>query len=372
MKIALISPYDWAVPGGVNSHVGRLAEELRKREHSVDLFAPSSDREIARREGVTICGRPLTVPASGSRARIALGWARRSTRDALEAGPYDIVHAHEPLMPLVPIQFIAAAHCAVVGTFHAAREGPHPLYRMAELTGRRWLRRVDAHIAVSEASRALASRYVNAEFEIVPNGIDYSHFASPGRPLDEFGSGPVLLFVGRPEPRKGLEYLLEAFARVRAKLGEDVRLVVVGAGDFGNYRAMAPEGTEFRSHVDYADLPRYYQRADVVVAPNTGNESQGYVLLEAMASGSPVVASDIPGFRAVLEDGCTGVLVRPRSVAELARGIMDLLSDPDRRRRMGAAAAATGRSYDWSRIATKVLGVYARAAEHHRRRIGRA
>ncbi len=370
MKIAVISPYDWAVAGGVNSHVSRLAVEFRERGHSVDLFAPSSNRHEAARDGVTVCGRPFTVPAAGSRARIALGWARRSTRDILEAGPYDVVHAHEPLMPLVPIQFIAAAHCTIVGTFHAAREGSHPLYRLAALVGRRWLKRIDAHIAVSEASRALASRYLKADFEVVPNGIEYSHFSEQQTPRAGDGPGPVVLFVGRPEPRKGLEYLLKAFRGVSRNGHEDARLVVVGAGDFSRYRAMAPPGTEFHPYVDYSELPRFYQRADVVVAPNTGNESQGYVLLEAMAAGRPVVASDIPGFRTVVDDGTTGLLVRPRSVRELAQGISGLLGDDTRRRRMGAAAAERGRRYDWSRVATEVLDLYEKAREHRLRRVG--
>lgn len=370
MRVALISPYDWAVDGGVKSHVRHLAAEFRDRGHDVDVFAPSSDRLGAANDSVIVCGRPLTVPAGGSKARIALGWARRSTRDALEAGPYDIVHAHEPLMPLVPIQFIAAAHCAIVGTFHAAREGRHPLYRAAELVGRRWLNRVDGHIAVSKAARGLARRYVSADFEIIPNGIDYHHFARPAEPARDLGEGPTILFVGRPEPRKGLTYLLEAFARIRTVAEGAPRLVIVGAGDFRAYEAAAPPGTVFRPHVDYGELPSYYQAADVVVAPNTGNESQGYVLLEAMAAGRAVVASNIPGFRTVVTDGNNGALVPPRNSKAIADRVLGLLADPGRRDGIGAAAAESARRYDWKRVASEVLDFYEVARERHRLRIG--
>lgn len=355
----MISPYDWAVEGGVKSHVRHLAAEFRRREHEVDIYAPSSNPRAGDERVVHVCGRPHAFPAGGSKARIAFGWARRSTRDALEQGQYDIVHAHEPLMPLVPIQFIAAAHCTVVGTFHAAREGPHPMYRVAELVGRHWLRRVDGHIAVSPAARDLARRYLKADFTIIPNGIDHGHFARRCDPPPDLAKGgPTVLFVGRPEPRKGLDYLLDAFRRVCATTEGTPRLVVVGAGDFSRYATVAPPGVIFRGFVTYDDLPRYYQAADVVVAPNTGNESQGYVLLEAMAAGCAVVASDIPGFRAVVQSGTTGSLVAPRDAGAIAGAVLALLGNPARRAEMGAAAAAAARRYDWVRVASEVLDYY--------------
>jgi len=369
----MVSPYDWAVDGGVKSHVRHLSAEFRSRGHEVDIYAPSSDPRPGAEHVIYVCGRPFAFPAGGSKARIAFGWARRSARDALEAGRYDVVHAHEPLMPLVPIQFIAASHCTTVGTFHAAREGRHPMYRAAELVGRYWLRRVDGHIAVSPAARELARRYVKADFRVIPNGIDYGHFADRREPPADLEGGiPTVLFVGRPEPRKGLDYLLQAFARVRAVAEGAPRLVVVGAGDFSRYQAVSPPGVVFRPSVSYEELPRYYQAADVVVTPNTGNESQGYVLLEAMAAGRAVVASDIPGFRAAVNPGSTAVLVPPRDADAIAEAVLALLADPGRRAAIGAAAAEAARRYDWATVASEVLSYYEvarerRAAKERRR-----
>ena len=366
MKIAIVSPYDWCVEGGVKTHITHLTAYFREWGHDVTIFAPASDR-VRVGDEVVVMGKPRPMRVSGSVARITFAWKSPAVKKALSDGNFDVVHLHEPLMPLLPYHFLRYSKSATVGTFHAAKDGGNRFYGYTTPFTRRWFRKLEGKIAVSPAAVSLVSRYFQGYFNIIPNGIDYEHFSAPAEPLPEFEDGKSnILFVGRPEKRKGLKYLLRAYMRVQAQF-PDTRLIVVGAGDFSRYeRLMAPfPNVVFRPNVPYGELPRYHRSATVFCCPNTGNESQGYVLLEALASGGAVVASNIEGFAGVMTHEEEGLLVKPKDPDALAAAIIRLLKDPKLRKQFGARGQALARHYSWDNVAHRVLSYYERILYEH-------
>ena len=367
MRIALVSPYDWCIDGGVKSHITHLAAHFRDWGHEVEIFAPASDPETVAGE-CTVMGRPRSVRVSGSVARITFAWKSPEVKEVLARGNFDVVHLHEPLMPLLPYHFLRYSTSATVGTFHAAKDGGNRFYGYTTRITRRWFRKLDGKIAVSPAAASLVSRYFAGYFNIIPNGIDYAHFAQDRDSLPEFTDGRQnILFVGRPEKRKGLKYLLRAYIRIK-ELEPNTRLIVVGAGDFTRYeRIMAPIGDViFRAYVPYDELPRYHRSAQVFCAPNTGNESQGYVLLEAMAAGVPVVASNIEGFAGVITHELDGILVPPKDSDALAVAVVKLLRNPIQRRELADRGQLQAVHYSWDNIARRVMSYYERLLYEHR------
>ncbi len=358
MRIALVCPYDWSVEGGVRTHARQLSQRFREWGHAVTVYAPASDPEAADGE-VMVMGTPHRVPALGSVARITFSWLYRQVRAELRKSQFDIVHLHEPLAPLLPYFFLRHSNAINIGTFHAAYEGRH-MYGYTRPLTRRWFDKLHGRIAVSPAARRLVSAYFPGEFTIIPNGIDFEFWARPREPWPEFQDGKKnILFVGRPEKRKGLDYLLRAYLMLR-KRREDIRLIVAGAGDFSRYQEKLAgyDDIVFRPNVPYDELPRYHYTADVMCCPNTGGESQGYVLMEALATGRAVVASDIEGFAGVVTDGEHGVLVPPRSAARLAGAINELLDDEKRRRELGTRGRERASEYSWETVAARVLEYY--------------
>ncbi len=371
MKIALVSPYDWTVPGGVNSHCAHLRDQFIARGHQVTIAAPAS-RPVREPGVVTIGKRPLSLPVSGSRARISLSLTLGpAVRKLLAEERFDIVHVHEPFMPVLPIHFLRYSDAVNVGTFHATRETSHFFYTWGKRHVRRWFRQLDGKIAVSVAAARFVEQYCPGYYNIIPNGVDIARFAK-ATPLAEYQDGKLnILFVGRPEKRKGLDHLLPAYARVQAQRS-DTRLIVVGAGKFDRYRRMARSlklrDVEFRGYVSHEELPRYHKSAHVFCAPNTGYESQGIVLLEAMAAGLPLVASNIEGFAAVLTHGVEGLLVLPGDEAGLADELLELLDSADRRARMAERGTRRVEEFSWDRVAQQVLSYYERLL--HERALG--
>jgi phosphatidylinositol alpha-mannosyltransferase len=276
---------------------------------------------------------------------------------------------HNPLTPVVSVNFLrhrdAAPDTAIVATFHEYREDKNPFFSLGEPVIHRWLARLDGRIAVSEASREFNSKYLPGEYTIIPNGIDVARFGEDARSIERYRDGrPTVLFVGRLEHRKGFKYLLRAWPLVRQSVA-DARLLVVGAFEKRHKRPFVLyarqhgiRGARFVGPVSYDDLAHYYRSADVFCAPSTGFESFGIVLLEGMAAGVPVVASDIQGYRSVLDDGVQGTLVDPRAPQPLAEAIIALLQDPERRAQMGQAGQKKAAAYDWSQVARRVLDFY--------------
>ncbi|MEX2247688.1 MAG: glycosyltransferase family 4 protein [Dehalococcoidia bacterium] len=363
MRIALVSPYDWGVSGGVNNHIRHLAEQFVALGHQPHIVAPGTGDPEAAACPVTIIGRPIPLRVSGSIARITLSLRTAGkVKRVLEEGRFDIVHVHEPYMPQLPIQFLRYSTAVNVGTWHAARESNF-IYLYGRRLINRWTRKIDGKIAVSQAAVKHIEKYFPGYYNIIPNGVDIEHFREAA-PLEEFGDGKRnVLFVGRPEKRKGLKFLVRAFVGVQRAIPES-RLIVVGAGKFDRYekavRNARLHDVVFRSNVPFDELPRYHHSAHVFCAPNTGFESQGLVLLEAMAAGLPIVASNIDGFAGVVTHGVEGLLVRPEDSQALADAMIELLSDPARSAIMAARGGDRAEHFSWDRVSQRVLSYYER------------
>jgi phosphatidylinositol alpha-mannosyltransferase len=366
LKIALVSPYDYPYPGGVTNHVKHLYEEFVEMGHDVRIMAPSSNRNIEREEDdVYRIGRVRRVPANGSIARITLSFRlARRVREVLEHEQFDVVHAHEPLMPSLPPTVLRSSSATNIGTFHAYR-GSYYGYFYGRPVLRSAFRALDGRIAVSRSAKRFVRHYFMAPYKIIPNGVDVDHFDPQNvEPLPRYMDGrPNILFVGRPEKRKGVGYLLRAYPHLKAAF-PDARFIIVGAGDWENspYRSYIDRhrmrDIEVVGRVSDADLPRYHRSSQVVVAPAIEGESFGMVLIEAMASGVPVVASDIEGYRQVVTEGQEGLLVPPRNPIALANAISSVLQDREAAGRMGACGLVQARQYAWDRVAEQVMDFY--------------
>ena len=369
MKIALVSPYDWAVSGGVNNHIAHLAEQFVDLGHQPHIIAPGIGDAPAASCPITIIGRPIPLRVSGSVARITLSLRTSGKiKRVLEEG-FDIVHVHEPFMPQLPINFLRYSTTVNVGTWHAARES-NIFYIYGRRLIKRWQTKLDGKIAVSLAAVKHIEQYFPGYYNIIPNGVDVEHFEAEAAPLPEFTDGRRnVLFVGRPEKRKGLKYLVRAFVGVQRAIPES-RLIIVGAGRFDRYEGTVQRAklrdVRFRSYVPFDELPRYHHSAHVFCAPNTGFESQGIVLLEAMAAGLPIVASNIDGFAGVVTHGVEGLLVRKEDADALSRAIIELLRDGDRRALMASRGRERAQFYAWDRVSQQVLSYYERLIDERR------
>ncbi|MBI4214342.1 MAG: glycosyltransferase family 4 protein [Chloroflexi bacterium] len=363
MKIALVSPYDYAYPGGVTSHVSQLANELRRTGNQVHIIAPCSSDEAPTDLPFHRLGTPVSLPANGSVARVAIG-ARlsRDVRETLASGAFDVVHLHEPLLPTLPLAVLRSSRTTNVGTFHTARRSA-----LAYLSAKPFLeyffRKLDGKIAVSESARDFVGEHFPGQYRVIPNGIDVEYFQRRRTPIARFQDGRLnVLFLGRLEKRKGLSHLLRAWGRVREAVPE-ARLVVAGGGRALNHyqkfvQARGSDDIVFTGPVSDEDKVRYYQTADIYCAPSTGGESFGIVLLEAMAAGTPIVATDIPGYREVVTHGKEGLLVPPRDAGQLAESLIRALRDPGARARLGEKGRETARRYDWQQVGSEVLDYY--------------
>src|SRR5438874_707394 len=340
MKIALVSPYDFAYPGGVTEHVSNLAEQFIARGHEVHIVAPSSDDEAEPISSVDApihrIGRVVSIPANGSVARITLSLrSYLQAKQLLQEQQFDLIHLHEPLMPALPLTVLRHSNTINVGTFHAFRNTPLTYFYSKPIL-RPFFKKLHGHITVSSAAREFVGEYFPAEYRVIPNGIDFPRFFTRYPALPEFDDArPTVLFVGRLEKRKGLKFLLRAWPMVLERQ-PDARLVVVGRGrPLEGYKRVAarqgwsPSDVVFAGYVPAEDLPRYYQAADLFCAPNTGQESFGLVSREARAAGAAIVASDIPGYRDVVSNGVQGLLVEPQNSGALADGICRLLANPE-------------------------------------------
>jgi phosphatidylinositol alpha-mannosyltransferase len=374
VKLALVSPYDFAYPGGVTEHVANLAEQFLARGHEVHVVAPSSDDETEPISSfgapVHRIGRVVSIPANGSVARITLSLrSYLQAKRLLQEQQFDLIHLHEPMMPALPLTVLRHSNTTNVGTFHAFRNTPLTYFYGKPIL-RPFFRKLHGHITVSSAAQEFVGEYFPADYRVIPNGIDYARFFSRYSPLPQFADArPTVLFVGRLEKRKGLKFLLRAWPRVLERQ-PDARLVVVGRGrPLEGYRRFAArqgwssDDVVFAGYVAGEDLPRYYQSCDVFCAPNTGQESFGIVLLEAMAAGAPIVASAIAGYRDVVSDGFEGLLVEPRNPGAIADAVCRLLGNPELRASMRRAGQQKAQQYDWPRVATQVLDYYVEVLE---------
>ena len=369
MKIALVSPYDVAYPGGVANHIMALEKHLTRMGHEVRVIAPASKEVPSLGDRFIPIGTPRPVPIGGSTVRISLSFRLASKiKEVLAREKFDIIHLHEPFMLMLCSAMLRFSGGANIGTFHATkgRPGYNWGWPISRILLKRRVKKLCGKIAVSRPAMEFASKYVPGGYDIIPNGIDLEHF-SPDVPIIEGFSDDKLniLFVGRLEKRKGLSYLIRAYRQVKRQI-PDSRLIIVGPGTRlrkkleKQVREFSLEDVVFVGSVSDDELPRYYKTADIFCAPATGQESFGIVLLEAMALGKPIVASNIDGYANVMTHGKEGLLVPPKEVKALSRALLTLMGDESLRWEMGERGMLTARNYSWERVAQMVAAFYNR------------
>lgn len=367
MKIALVSPYDFAHPGGVPNHISSLERCFTKMGHEVKVIAPASQAINSFGDRFIPIGKPRPIPSSGSIIRITISMKLASQIKAILAREkFDIIHLHEPFMPMLCSAVLRFSNTTTIGTFHAAdgRPGYNWGRPISTWLIKRRLPKLVGKIAVSNPALKYHSRYIPGPFEIISNGVDIKNFNPDVRPIEKFCDGKKnILFLGRLEHRKGLNYLLKAYQQVKEEV-PDSRLIVVGPGTRlrKRYEKLVKrnhlEDVVFVGFASEEDKPRYFKTADIYCSPATGRESQGLVLLEGMAVGTPIVASNIDGYASVITHGEEGLLVPPKNIGELADALVTLLRDDELRRRMGAKGIISAEKYDWEIIARKVFDYY--------------
>ncbi|QKW05527.1 glycosyltransferase family 4 protein [Streptomyces sp. NA04227] len=367
MKIGIVCPYSWDVPGGVQFHIRDLAEHLRALGHQVSVLAPADD-DTPLPEYVVSAGRAVPVPYNGSVARLNFGFLSAArVRRWLHDGTFDVIHIHEPTSPSLGLLTCWAAQGPIVATFHTSNPrsramiAAYPILQAA-------LEKISARIAVSEYARRTLVEHLGGDAVVIPNGVDVGFFAGAEprpewqTPAEQRETGGTIGFIGRiDEPRKGLPVLMKALPAVFAER-PDTRLLVAGRGD--EKEAVAGLPREMRGRVEFLgmvsdeDKARLLRSVDLYVAPNTGGESFGIILVEAMSAGAPVLAADLDAFAQVLDRGEAGELFANEDADELATAALGLLGDPDRRAELRALGSAHVRRFDWSTVGADILGVY--------------
>lgn len=361
MRIGIVCPYAWDIPGGVSAHVNDLAQTLIRMGHFVSVLAPAEFDELLP-DFVVSTGKPRAVKYNGSTARLSFGpLVARKVSKWIDEGEFDVLHVHEPLSPSLSVLACWAAKGPIVATWHSAMDRSRMILTLAKLA-QTAMEKVSARIAVSEAARATLIKHVGGDAVVIPNGVDVSMFANATPMFGWPGPDMSIVFLGRgDEPRKGLDVLIDAYPYIRNKFS-NVRLLIAGPGE--------PADTlEKLSKADRAsvtvlgmiatqDKPSVLASGTVYVAPNTGGESFGIVLLEAMASGTPVVASDLEAFKQVLDFGRAGTTFENENSADLANVICDLLADELRQKEFISQGRIRADEFDWNFVASEIVNVY--------------
>lgn len=362
LKIGIVTPYGYPHPGGVNEHVRHTHDALRELGHDVWILTSKYGRERATEDNVIRIGTGWSIPANGSVGRVTFGRGLNGqARRVLAEHEFDILHFHEPFVPFLSPALLGASRTVNVATFHAFG-GFSPSYWLGRHAARGLVPRLHGRIAVSGAARHFISRYFPGDYRIIPNGVDIDRFVR-AEPFDELRDGILnILFVGRLEERKGLIHLLRAYHRIR-KRRVDARLLVIGSGPrMREYRRFVAtrriRDVEFLGRVGDDIKARYFASSDIFVAPATGQESFGIVLLEAMAAGLPIVASDIHGYKNVVQRNLQALLVEPRNHRALAAALYALSRDPELRNRMGESGRDKATEYDWVHVTARLVEYY--------------
>ena len=361
MRIGIVCPYTWHVPGGVQAHIRDLAEELIREGHHVSVIASADDDEPLP-PYVAPAGRAVPVRYNGSVARLTFGpISNARVRRWLREGEFDVLHVHEPAAPSLSLLACYAADGPIVATFHTANPRSRWM-RVGSPALQPALEKIRARIAVSSAARRTLVEHFGGDAVVIPNGVDVGAFRGASPLPGREPNGATLGFLGRfDEPRKGFWVLLAAFVAL-APSRPELRLLVAGPGDaqdvLDNLPPELAARVDFLGMVSEADKVRFFQSIDVYVAPNVGQESFGVILLEAAAAGVPIVASDLDAFARVLDDGAAGELTAVGDVPSLAAGLVRVLDDPVRRQQLRAGGDVVARRYDWASVAHRVLEVY--------------
>ncbi|CAN2202647.1 RfaG Glycosyltransferase [Candidatus Nanopelagicaceae bacterium] len=358
-RIGIVCPYGWDTPGGVQAHIADLATYLISQGHHVSVLAPTSDEENLP-EYVVSAGKPISIPYNGAVARILFGpIAFARVRQWISQGEFDLLHLHEPAIPSISLLACFAAEGPMVGTFHASAKRQKAIFAIGPIL-EPVIEKLTARIAVSEAARSTLTEHLETDAIVVPNGI-YAKRLADGKLKPEW-SGNTIGFIGRfSEPRKGLAVLVSALGEITKSI-PDLRVIVAGPGDSSEFLKEVPE--EFRKCFTFLGRITEEEKADFLhsvglyVAPNTGGESFGIILAEALAGGAAVVASDIPAFQALLGDGKYGSLFISEDSHSLARTVIDILKNDEKRDSLRTAGKSYAQSFDWDVVAERIYDVY--------------
>jgi phosphatidylinositol alpha-mannosyltransferase len=362
MKIGIVTPYAYPMPGGVNDHVGSLYRVLRTRGHDVRIITSSHGLQKASEGDIIRVGKGFSVPFNGSMGTITLSPTYlQQMRQILERERFDVLHYHEPFVPFLSLVTLTLSTSVNVGTFHAFG-GLSISYEFGKRVLGHYANKLHGRIAVSPAARHFISRYFPGEYKIVPNGVEPARYQR-AVPIARYRDGvPNILFVGRMEPRKGLIHLLRAFRKLQRD-GVRARLLIVGTGP-GDREARRYvltrqlEDVEFLGRVPEAQKAQLFKTADIFVSPATGRESFGIVLLEAMSAGAPIICSDIHGYRGVVRRERDGILVEPGNADALAASIRRLIDDPQLRAQLSRAGEERAQLFTWERVGQAVEEYY--------------
>ena len=362
IKIGIVSAYDHSAHGGVRDHVQNLATELRNRDYPVKIIAPCSKNDLIDDSDFIPFDRPVIIPSGGSWARVSVSfWNRRRIQAMLTKENFDILHFHEPFAGSLTVNIIALSNAVNIGTFHTY--GGHKVYSMGlSWVGNPYFKRLHGKIAVSEPARQFISQHYPGDYEIIPNGVNTELYSS-AQTLDKYKDGYInLLWVGRLDKRKGLKYLLEAYGSLKWNYPK-LRLIVVGPGepDGDCYRIISERNLQditFVGSVSDKTKASFYKTADIYCSPATGNESFGIVLIEAMAAGTPIVATNIAGYSSVITNEKNGLLVSPKNSHEIAKSISRIIEDKKLTKKLISAGKKNVEQYRWTTITDQVLKVY--------------
>ena len=359
LRIGLVCPYSWDVPGGVQNHIRDLAEFLINNGHHVEVLAPATESEDLP-DYVVSAGRAVSIPYNGAVARLLFGVrANNRVRSWINDGDFDLLHLHEPAIPSLSLLACWAGEGAMVGTFHAAAKYQKAIFAIGPIL-EPVIEKLSARIAVSESARLTLTAHLETDAIVIPNGIYAANYRD-GSARPEW-QGNTIGFLGRfEEDRKGLPVLLDALPII-SRFIPDIRVLIAGPGD--SEEVLAKVDPQLRNRVEFLGKISEEDKADFLasvslyIAPNTGGESFGIILAEAMAGGAAVVASDIPAFADVLGDGQYGALFESENSEDLAKIIIDLLRDETKRRELAAAGAIHAQRFDWGQVGEEIFEVY--------------
>jgi phosphatidylinositol alpha-mannosyltransferase len=359
LKIGIVCPYSWDTPGGVQNHIRDLAEFLITSGHDVSVLAPAID-ESKLPDYVVNAGKPISIPYNGAVARVLFGpVAFARVRQWIAQGDFDLLHLHEPAIPSISLLACWAADGPMVGTFHAAAKRQKIIFAIGPILEPA-IEKLSARIAVSEAARLTLTDHLDTDAVIIPNGI-YANRYTEGKSLEKW-SGNTIGFIGRfEEPRKGLSVLVDALP-VISRFAPDVKILVAGPGEPAEViKSIDPQlrqRFEFLGKITEDEKADFMSSVAVCVAPNTGGESFGIILAEALAGGACVVASDIPAFDDLLGHGEFGALFESESSTELAKVVIDLLRDEKKRKELSSRGKERAKTFDWTVVAEQIYSVY--------------
>ena len=359
LTIGIVCPYGWDTPGGVQNHVRDLAEYLIAAGHKVSVLAPVID-ETKIPAYVTSAGKPIAIPYNGAVARVLFGpIAFARVRQWIAQGDFDILHLHEPAIPSISLLACWAAEGPMVGTFHAAAKRQKAIFAIGPIL-EPVIEKLSARIAVSEAARATLTEHLETDAVVIPNGI-YADRYRDGTPQEKW-QGNTLGFIGRfEEPRKGLSVLVDALPII-SRFAPDVRVFIAGPGDpdevIKSIDSQLRSRFTFLGKISEQDKANFLASISLYIAPNTGGESFGIILAEALAGGATVVASDIPAFDSLLNHGQYGEIFESESSTDLAKRVIDLLRDENRRVELGKVGKAHAQQFDWKVVADQIFSIY--------------